>query len=46
MSKKVADIQKEIMTNGPVEVSYNVYEDFEHYTGGIYVVSRVVGDPV
>lgn len=37
VSKKVADIQKEIMTNGPVEVSYNVYEDFEHYTGGIYV---------
>ncbi|XGW01744.1 hypothetical protein V3C99_014111 [Haemonchus contortus] len=37
VSKKVTDIQKEIMTNGPVEVSYNVYEDFEHYTGGIYV---------
>ncbi|KIH52737.1 papain family cysteine protease [Ancylostoma duodenale] len=42
VSKKVADIQKEIMTNGPVEVSYNVYEDFEHYTGGIYVVSGAV----
>ncbi|KAK6028641.1 papain family cysteine protease [Ostertagia ostertagi] len=38
VSKKVTDIQKEIMTNGPVEVSYNVYEDFGSCTGGIYVV--------
>ncbi|PIO64767.1 papain family cysteine protease [Teladorsagia circumcincta] len=37
VSKKMTDIQKEIMTNGPVEVSYNVYEDFGSYTGGIYV---------
>ncbi|WKY09826.1 hypothetical protein Q1695_002297 [Nippostrongylus brasiliensis] len=37
VAKSVTAIQKEIMTNGPVEVSYNVYEDFEHYTGGIYV---------
>ncbi|KAK6054241.1 papain family cysteine protease [Cooperia oncophora] len=40
VSKKVTDIQKEIMTNGPVEVSFNVYEDFEHYTGGIYVAKE------
>jgi cathepsin B len=33
---RVSDIQKEIMTNGPVEVAFHVYEDFEHYKGGIY----------
>lgn len=37
VSRKVAEIQKEILKNGPVEVSFNVYEDFEHYSGGIYV---------
>jgi cathepsin B len=36
VSKKVAEIQKELMTNGPIELAYSVYEDFEHYTGGIY----------
>jgi len=29
-------IQQEIMTNGPVEVAFTVYADFETYTGGIY----------
>ncbi|GMR38753.1 hypothetical protein PMAYCL1PPCAC_08948, partial [Pristionchus mayeri] len=35
LTRRVADIQKEIMTNGPVVAAFNVYEDFEKYTGGI-----------
>ncbi|VDP39282.1 unnamed protein product [Heligmosomoides polygyrus] len=35
--KTVEGIQKEIMTNGPVEAAYTVYEDFYQYTGGVYV---------
>jgi C1A family cysteine protease len=31
-----ADIQKEIMTNGPVEVAFTVYKDFESYKSGVY----------
>jgi len=26
----------DIMTNGPLETAFSVYEDFEEYTGGIY----------
>ncbi|CAI4222932.1 unnamed protein product [Auanema sp. JU1783] len=37
VSHKVTDIQKEILTHGPVEVSFTVFEDFEHYSSGIYV---------
>ncbi|CAD6192882.1 unnamed protein product [Caenorhabditis auriculariae] len=37
VSRKVAEIQKEILTNGPVEVAFTVYADFEAYTGGVYV---------
>nr|ABA53863.1 cathepsin B-like cysteine protease 1 [Parelaphostrongylus tenuis] len=29
-------IQQEIMNHGPVEVTFDVYEDFEHYSSGIY----------
>jgi cathepsin B len=32
----VADIQTEIMTNGPVEVAFSVYEDFLQYKTGVY----------
>ncbi|VIO89056.1 Uncharacterized protein BM_BM2365 [Brugia malayi] len=32
----VESIQKEIMTLGPVEASFEVYTDFLHYTSGIY----------
>ncbi|KAI1702087.1 papain family cysteine protease domain-containing protein [Ditylenchus destructor] len=28
-------IQRELYTNGPLEVTFFVYEDFEHYTSGI-----------
>jgi len=33
----VTKIQTEIMTNGPVEASFSVYEDFETYLTGVYV---------
>jgi len=29
-------IQQEIMTNGPVEACFTVYEDFVHYKSGVY----------
>lgn len=32
----VAAIQTEIMTNGPIEVAFDVYEDFFSYTSGVY----------
>ncbi|KAK6047408.1 papain family cysteine protease [Cooperia oncophora] len=35
----VTAIQKEILTHGPVEVAFEVYEDFLNYAGGVYVVS-------
>lgn len=31
-----AQIQQEIMTNGPVQTAFTVYEDFLSYTSGIY----------
>lgn len=33
----VQSIQKEIMSHGPVEVAFEVYEDFLMYAGGVYV---------
>jgi len=33
----VAALQTEIMTNGPIEVAFDVYEDFFSYTSGVYV---------
>ena len=35
------DIRSEIITNGPVEAVFRVYEDFMTYTGGIYKWSGV-----
>lgn len=32
----VAKIQTEIMTNGPVEAAFSVYEDFLTYKSGVY----------
>ncbi len=32
----VAAIQTEIMTNGPVEAAFTVYQDFITYTSGVY----------
>jgi len=36
VSRDQASIQKEIFTNGPVEASYTVYEDFLSYKSGVY----------
>ncbi|KAJ1363731.1 hypothetical protein KIN20_023656 [Parelaphostrongylus tenuis] len=36
VAQDVSSIQKEIMNHGPVEVAFDVYEDFEHYSSGIY----------
>ncbi|VDM50133.1 unnamed protein product [Toxocara canis] len=33
----VTAIQKEILSRGPVEVAFEVYEDFLMYDGGVYV---------
>jgi cathepsin B len=33
----VAALQTEIMTNGPIEVAFEVYQDFFSYTSGVYV---------
>ncbi|KAK8687780.1 hypothetical protein V6N13_086577 [Hibiscus sabdariffa] len=40
-----ADIMAEIYRNGPVEVSFTVYEDFAHYKSGVYkhVTGGVLG---
>jgi len=32
----VANMQKEIMTNGPVQVAFNVYKSFMSYKSGVY----------
>eukprot|EP01098_Paradermamoeba_levis_P015524 TRINITY_DN794_c0_g1_i1.p1 TRINITY_DN794_c0_g1~~TRINITY_DN794_c0_g1_i1.p1 ORF type:complete len:206 (-),score=65.01 TRINITY_DN794_c0_g1_i1:121-738(-) len=32
----VTEIQNEILTNGPVEAAYDVYEDFLAYKSGVY----------
>jgi len=37
VSSNVAQIQTEIMTYGPVEASFSVYQDFETYVSGVYV---------
>jgi cathepsin B len=37
ISSLVSDIQTEIMTKGPVEVSMAVYEDFANYKSGVYI---------
>jgi len=37
VEQNVRSIQNEVYTNGPVEVAFEVYEDFLSYTGGIYI---------
>merc|ERR1711981_3189 len=34
--RSVSSIQQELMTYGPAEASFTVYEDFLSYTGGVY----------
>ncbi|KAJ3653167.1 hypothetical protein Zmor_012431 [Zophobas morio] len=36
MSENIQQIQYEIMTNGPIQASYKVYEDFTTYKEGVY----------
>jgi cathepsin B len=36
VGSQVAQIQTEIMTNGPVEAAFDVYADFESYKSGVY----------
>jgi cathepsin B len=36
----VASIQQELMTNGPLEVAFWVFDDFFNYQGGIYSLSK------
>jgi cathepsin B len=36
VSSRVADIQTEIMTHGPVEGAFTVYADFVNYKSGVY----------
>lgn len=35
-SHRVSDIQKELMTNGPIETTFQVYDDFLTYESGVY----------
>jgi len=42
ISKDVQQIQAEIQANGPVEVAFDVYEDFYSYKSGVY--QHVSGD--
>jgi len=37
VANNVTAIQTEILTNGPVEATFSVYEDFYQYTSGVYV---------
>jgi len=37
IANNVAQIQTEIMTNGPVEGAFTVYDDFPTYKSGVYV---------
>eukprot|EP01136_Pigoraptor_vietnamica_P010919 Opistho-1_new@3462 len=36
VAPNVAALQTELMTNGPIEVGFSVYEDFFSYTSGVY----------
>lgn len=36
----VEKIQMEIMTNGPVEAGFNVYQDFMSYSSGVYQYTK------
>lgn len=41
----VEEIQKELMTNGPVEAAFTVYSDFPNYKSGVYqhVAGKALG---
>lgn len=45
VSKEPEDLMAELYTNGPIEVSFEVFEDFAHYKTGVYkhVYGRYIG---
>ncbi|KAK8702975.1 hypothetical protein V6N13_021309 [Hibiscus sabdariffa] len=45
VKRQPADIMAEVYKNGPVQVSFLVYEDFAHYKSGVYkhVTGEVLG---
>jgi C1A family cysteine protease len=42
LASKEEDIQAEILTNGPVQATFRVYEDFYMYKSGVYQTMREV----
>lgn len=44
VSSEMEQIQKEIMTNGPVEGAFTVYSDFPSYKSGVY--QHTTGEPL
>jgi len=45
VSRNVKEIQKELMTNGPAEAAFTVFEDFPNYKSGVYqhVAGKALG---
>ena len=37
----VKAIQNELYVHGPLEVAFEVYEDFLNYKGGVYIVGNI-----
>merc|ERR1712062_758144 len=44
IKRNVKQIQMELMTNGPTEAAFTVYEDFPNYKSGVY--QHVAGKPL
>jgi len=44
LENNVAQIQMELMTNGPAEAAFTVFEDFPNYKSGVY--QHVTGKPL
>jgi len=36
ISSQISDIESDMVTNGPVQAAFDVYEDFLHYKSGVY----------
>jgi len=36
LSSQISDIESDMVTNGPVQAAFDVYEDFLHYKSGVY----------
>jgi cathepsin B len=44
VSLEPEDLRKELYINGPIEVAFDVFEDFAHYKSGVY--KHLYGDPI